>query len=1223
MDISKNFLFDKSYLFSQEKKQLTKEEWDLEMFPPYTTTTNTKLLQVDFEIVETIQESFQCKFQVLTNFKPFVPYDQVEVRIQSKFLQSMKVALFKKCGILPTKEEESDTSGKLFDDLPGPPDASFVDDPYHRPKLTETEADALLTEISRAAKERNVPVIAWIVMAQHCLLRLKSNRKQYIRLRKDLIQFCQRDFDEYAEQTKSSNLRGLLDMYAHALMIRLGNDEPAWGIFHGVVLFGVDYIEHDRIQDIFHFLWYLELAIGLRPKEERFDPVVVLQYYEEAVVDCAKIGMYLFCKKEQWKLISSSVVGDSAQQPSSNQPHPSFSTTTSLAASSATVLPSPKKNKKVDLARTTSAERTHINNVELIRSSSADRANLHSAVGVGEKSSSYISLPTDWQMKDIVELNVSRPELALVCTVCWCRFTTQDPPVTFGDGKSVCRSCVSKKRSRLAQLEKMQEMSKVSNYDMDQIPKPLSEIFGGSYDVTLGRVVQFVEENASTVSETEKEAVRLRRLGNALYRRGKYKEALDVYTDAINMSASAAVVFSNRSACLVKLGRKQEAATDALKALHLTEGRWGKAYYRLYAALPHVTSSRGSKTRGLLKVIPNEDDSGIEKNEDEKEISEEDFLRYWRNRRPLAEESEVQSWLKLRPDVAVRTLANITRAFVLGEQVEHQFRKACRSFLLADCSRFDQILEQAKGDVERIKSRLSDLRKSSLVLMFARELIQSLDLEQVLETKEINGTNIDMIKEQNSIRRESLQNFGELDCTLCYSLLCEPTTLPCGHSFCKSCAIRAMDHSSAQQGEASCPMCRFPLGPYLDSLNDMAFQTTERLDVLDIGLQHVELNRALDGFIRFVFPEEYNSRLESTQLEEAPVLQSGTSDPMETDIPIIPYDSPLMSTMENSLILWEPSERLMIRRLALVNSKKQEEQRGTNAADISGIGPGEVGHMTATRRAIGRFGVCWSIDPAKTGFGAKYGVLQQIDNLSGTSDGGLIVTCTGKQRFEILREGSRDGYKTARVRLLEIDIHKYHIPEDEIERWTKANYPDRSELAYALVEAITNRYKEAPNELLMVALEMYLSVVKAKHPRYLEVCEHELCCMSSAPYYIATILSFPHQLQYYLMFGPETVNSYWNRIKFILLLGPLGGESFPPASLDSVHTFSDVFPGLATWPIGEASDEEEEDDEDDEDEDDEDSEDEDDGNDDVAEEIDRDLINNVAHGIQNLYSGRF
>ncbi|RUS16730.1 PUA-like domain-containing protein [Jimgerdemannia flammicorona] len=49
---------------------------------------------------------------------------------------------------------------------------------------------------------------------------------------------------------------------------------------------------------------------------------------------------------------------------------------------------------------------------------------------------------------------------------------------------------------------------------------------------------------------------------------------------------------------------------------------------------------------------------------------------------------------------------------------------------------------------------------------------------------------------------------GELECQVCYLMYYEPITTPCGHTFCKSCLLRTIDHST------QCPLCRHQLPGY-------------------------------------------------------------------------------------------------------------------------------------------------------------------------------------------------------------------------------------------------------------------------------------------------------------------------------------------------------------------------------------------------------------------------
>ena len=46
---------------------------------------------------------------------------------------------------------------------------------------------------------------------------------------------------------------------------------------------------------------------------------------------------------------------------------------------------------------------------------------------------------------------------------------------------------------------------------------------------------------------------------------------------------------------------------------------------------------------------------------------------------------------------------------------------------------------------------------------------------------------------------------SDFECTLCCRLFWQPVTTPCGHSFCRTCLDRCMDHNPA------CPLCKTSL----------------------------------------------------------------------------------------------------------------------------------------------------------------------------------------------------------------------------------------------------------------------------------------------------------------------------------------------------------------------------------------------------------------------------
>lgn len=74
----------------------------------------------------------------------------------------------------------------------------------------------------------------------------------------------------------------------------------------------------------------------------------------------------------------------------------------------------------------------------------------------------------------------------------------------------------------------------------------------------------------------------------------------------------------------------------------------------------------------------------------------------------------------------------------------------------------------------------------------------------------------------------------DFECGLCLSLLCDPISIPCGHTFCQPCLVSTLERSKKQ-----CPTCRSPC--HVDA---------ERLPV----------NVLLANLIRKLFPAEYAKR---------------------------------------------------------------------------------------------------------------------------------------------------------------------------------------------------------------------------------------------------------------------------------------------------------------------------------------------------------------------------
>lgn len=80
----------------------------------------------------------------------------------------------------------------------------------------------------------------------------------------------------------------------------------------------------------------------------------------------------------------------------------------------------------------------------------------------------------------------------------------------------------------------------------------------------------------------------LRSLGNLRFVEGKFLEAEKLYTKILaEFDNDRAVIFTNRSAARLSLGKVNEALDDAQKAIE-SDRRWIKAYYRKASALEQL-----------------------------------------------------------------------------------------------------------------------------------------------------------------------------------------------------------------------------------------------------------------------------------------------------------------------------------------------------------------------------------------------------------------------------------------------------------------------------------------------------------------------------------------------------------------------------------------------------------------------------------------------------------
>lgn len=194
---------------------------------------------------------------------------------------------------------------------------------------------------------------------------------------------------------------------------------------------------------------------------------------------------------------------------------------------------------------------------------------------------------------------------------------------------------------------------------------------------------------------------------------------------------------------------------------------------------------------------------------------------------------------------------------------------------------------------------------------------------------------------------------NEVDCQVCYALFHDPFTTGCGHTFCRSCLHRTLDHSRR------CPMCRrtLAINPLLNS---------------DLCPSNESISRLIDLF----WPDEKTVR-------EQTVASDNAARHQDLDLPLFVCTLAFPS-MPTFLHIFEPRYRLMIRRalegnrtFGMVLPKRSHNTRDPHFHEL--------------------------------------GTLLRIINAQFYPDGRSLIETVGLTRFKVLRHGELDGYTVAKT----------------------------------------------------------------------------------------------------------------------------------------------------------------------------------------------------------------
>lgn len=196
--------------------------------------------------------------------------------------------------------------------------------------------------------------------------------------------------------------------------------------------------------------------------------------------------------------------------------------------------------------------------------------------------------------------------------------------------------------------------------------------------------------------------------------------------------------------------------------------------------------------------------------------------------------------------------------------------------------------------------------------------------------------------------KDALRN--ELDCHLCYSLILDPMTTPCGHSFCRQCVTSVLHHSDL------CPVCRRKLN-------------------VPSNVQSEPMNKRIAGLTDSLFPDQVAARVEAMDREE-----SGVGERL-LPLFVCTLSFPSMPTF---LHVYERRYRNMMRRIMASGERK-------------------FGMVMYNRgnRAQGNLGRAPFL---------QYGTLLAVDRFELLPDGRSLVIGRGLSRFKVTKSEIQDGY---------------------------------------------------------------------------------------------------------------------------------------------------------------------------------------------------------------------
>ncbi|KAF9322973.1 hypothetical protein BG006_001909, partial [Podila minutissima] len=251
----------------------------------------------------------------------------------------------------------------------------------------------------------------------------------------------------------------------------------------------------------------------------------------------------------------------------------------------------------------------------------------------------------------------------------------------------------------------------------------------------------------------------------------------------------------------------------------------------------------------------------------------------------------------------------------------------------------------------------------------------------------------------------------EIECQVCFLVFCRPITTICGHTFCKACLIRSLDHKD------TCPLCRTPLPLFMHYHNQapnkilsrfIQYLISSKTDIPTMSSPHSSASSgdinattttttatatALASSSNNNYTNNNNNNNKSN-INPWNISIDESENEIEPSLAMTPLfvNSLIFPRMPCYLLVFEPRYRRLLRNVLKTESK------------LFGmvLPPRQRKHHHHQHQDGG----AW--EPSM-----EYGTLLKIVSFEPLQDGRALVETVGVSRFQILTYAMLEGYYTA------------------------------------------------------------------------------------------------------------------------------------------------------------------------------------------------------------------